>query len=306
MVMYHYVRDLPNTPFPGIKGMLTRDFEEQVDTLAGHYEMATLESMLAFLGGRYEPKRNLCLLTFDDGLKDHFTDVLPILAERNIQGLFFVVTSCLEEHRVLSVHKNHFLMAALDFEEYRDGVLNCLAELSPETGAEVDMAAAQRTYRWDTPEVAALKYLLNFRLPEALRDRLLDMLFAQYLGDEAEFSRQLYLSWDEAREMQSKGQVIGGHTHTHVPLAKLEDERQRADLEKCAEILHERVKSQGLWPFSYPYGKSDTFNPFTIQTLRGLGFACSFSTEVGTNEVKTDPYSIRRIDPKDVGVKRET
>ena len=300
VVMYHYVRDLPNTRFPAIKGMLTRDFEAQVESLAGRYEMATLESALDFLAGSYLPRRDLCLLTFDDGFKDHYTDVLPILAQRGIQGLFFVVTSCVEEHKVLPVHKNHFLMAALGFEEYRDGVLKCLAELSADTSTDVDMATAQRTYRWDTPEVAALKYLLNFRLEEDLRDRLLDMLFAQHLGDEAEFSHQLYLSWEEAREMQSAGQLIGGHTHTHVPLARLDDERQRADLEKCACILRERVSPQTLWPFSYPYGKSDTFNTVSIQALRDLDFACSFSTEVGPNAPNTDPYAIRRFDPKDV------
>lgn len=119
VVTYHYVRDLPNSRFPRIKGMLTTDFRSQVALLSGRYEMATLDSALAFIAGKYQPKRDLCLLTFDDGFKEHYNDVLPILAERRIQGLFFVITSCLEEQRVVSVHKNHFLMADLDFEEYR-------------------------------------------------------------------------------------------------------------------------------------------------------------------------------------------
>src|SRR4030095_477954 len=152
------------------------------------HEMASLESALAFLAGEFQPKRDLCLLTFDDGLKDHYTEVLPVLSEQGIEGLFFIITSCLEG-RVVSVHKNHFLMAALEFDEYRQAFLKRLGELSPKTSTAVDSNRVQRTYRWDAPDVAAFKYLLNFCLEETLRDRVLDDLFAEYLGDEKTFAR---------------------------------------------------------------------------------------------------------------------
>lgn len=300
-VAYHYVRDLPRTRFPRIKGMVTDAFRRQVALLGERYEMATLESALTFLAGKYQPARDLCLLTFDDGLKDHYSDALSVLAERRIQGLFFVPTACLEG-RVASVHKSHFLMAALDFKEYQQAFLSRLAELSPETSTEVNLIEARLAYRWDAPEVAAFKYLLNFGLPEALRVRILDALFVEYLGEETEFARQLYLSWDEAREMQTAGMLIGGHSHNHVALALMNDDCQRADLETCAELLHSRLNPQPLWPFTYPYGQSKTFNSLTVQSLRDLGFACSFTTELGTNGVNQDPFSIRRIDTNDVVV----
>lgn len=301
VVMYHYVRDLSRTHFPRIKGLLTDDFRQQVGLLSESHEMATLESALAFLAGRYQPARDLCLLTFDDGLKDHYTDVLPILTGRRIQGLFFVITSC-PEGRVVSVHKNHFLMATLDFEEYRQAFSRRLAELSPETSTEVDSEQVRRTYRWDKPEVAVFKYLLNFHLPEALRDRILDDLFVEYLGDERAFARELYLSWDEAREMQALGMLIGGHSHSHVALATMDADRQRTDLETCRGMLHDQLRPQSLWPFSYPYGKSNSFDSLTVRTIRDLGFACAFATEVGGNQVGQDMFSIRRIDTKDIAL----
>src|SRR5262245_10648640 len=109
VVMYHYVRDLPNTSFPRIKGMLPSDFRRQLTALQGQYEMATLESALDFLQGTYRPSCDLCLLTFDDGLKEHYTEVAPMLLDHGVQGIFFVITAGLEEHRVASVHMNHFL-----------------------------------------------------------------------------------------------------------------------------------------------------------------------------------------------------
>jgi len=297
--MYHYVRDLPRTRFPRIKAALSDDFRRQVAWLSERHEMATLESALAFLAGKYQPARDLCLLTFDDGLRDHYTEVLPVLAERRIQGLFFIITSCLEGG-VVSVHKNHFLMAALELDEYRQAFLQRLADLNPEAGTAIEMKQAQRSYPWDTSEVAAFKYLLNFQLQEALRDRILDELFLEYLGDEKPFARELYLSWDQAREMQANRMLIGGHSHSHVALSTMDSELLRANLEMSTRMLHDQLKPQNIWPFAYPYGKSNSFNSLTVQTIRDLGFACAFATEVGDNQVGQDMFCIRRFDTRDI------
>jgi peptidoglycan/xylan/chitin deacetylase (PgdA/CDA1 family) len=301
VVMYHYVRDLPRTRFPSLKGMLTSAFADQVARLAAQYEMASLESALAYLGNDYSPARDLCLLTFDDGLREHYTDVLPILAERKIQGIFGLITECVEEHRVALVHKNHFLMAGLDFATYEQGFRRQLAAGPADLDLAVDPAVARSTYRWDTPEVAEFKYLLNFKLPEPIKARILDRLFTEHLGDETAFARELYLSWEQAREMQQAGMLMGGHTHRHLALSSLSDAEQRSDLETCTRLLKNRLHAQALWPFTYPYGKRNSFTPFSVATLRSLGYACAFATEVGDNQPGQDGFEIRRIDPKDVG-----
>ena len=298
VIMYHYVRDLPRTQFPRLKGMLTGDFRRQVDFLRERYEMATLESALAFWRGEYTPTRDLCLLTFDDGLKDHYTDVLPILVERKIQGLFFIITTCLEEQRVVSVHKNHFLMAALDFEAYRQAFLRSLAKISPDTDVSVDMTQAKRTYRWDNDEVAVFKYLLNHRLTEGLRDQILNELFQEHLGDESDFARQLYLSWGQTRAMQRAGMIIGGHSHKHVPLAGLAPDEQQRELGICTTLLRQRLDQQAFWPFSYPYGKTDTFDRQTVRILQQNGVACAFSSVSGETRPRDDVYALRRVDAK--------
>ena len=123
VIMYHYVRELSRSPFPQLKAMLLDDFRGQLTGLRERYEMATLESATAFLNGAYRPARDLCLLTFDDGLKEHYRDVTPLLAECRVQGLFFVISGCVEEQRLAPVHMNHFLMAALGFQSYRSSFL---------------------------------------------------------------------------------------------------------------------------------------------------------------------------------------
>lgn len=304
VVMYHYVRDLPRSRFPRIKGMMLDDFRNQVDELPKAYEMATMESAWEFLQGRYEPQKDLCLLTFDDGLREHYAEVTPILAERGVQGVFFLISGCIENQKVAAVHKNHFLMAAMEFEDYRGAVEKRLRESPLIPSLNVSAERARATYRWDTQEVAEFKYLLNFCVSETARNQVLDELFQDSFRDEAAFARELYVTWDEAIEMQTAGMSLGGHSHSHRALGKMDEAEQRLDLEQCSELLRARVGPQTLWPFSYPYGKpGDAFTDQTVRELQRLKFDCSFATVVGSNRPGQDGFSIRRIDTKDVMIK---
>jgi peptidoglycan/xylan/chitin deacetylase (PgdA/CDA1 family) len=301
VIMYHYVRDLPNTRFPKIKGMLIREFREQLALLTDRYEMATLESALEFIQGNYRPVRDLCLLTFDDGFKEHYCEITPLLMDGGIQGVFFLITSCLEGSHVAPVHMNHFLMAALDFKEYRSAFLSRLADVDPDWNNRTDVAAslAQRMYRWDIPEVASFKYLFNFVLDFSVRDRILKDLFEEKIDEVQSFAQYLYVNAEEARKMQAAGMIIGGHSHQHKPLAALADEELYSDLTTCWRLLLEHLQPQSFWPFCYPYGQKDSFNDTTIAALKQIGFACSFSTESGINPPAMDTFTLRRIDCND-------
>ncbi len=303
VVMFHYVRDVKRTRFPRLKAASIDRFRDQVRQLSANYELATLESALAFLRNEFTPSRDLCLFTFDDGLREHYDHVLPVLADAGVQGLFFVITSCFDA-KVASVHKNHFVMATLSESEYQDAILTRAAELAPECRLDVDPLILERTYRWDPPGVARVKYLLNFQLPEAARDRLLDDLFTTYLGNEAQFARELYLSWDQARDMQRHGMLIGGHSHTHVALGAMDAARQVQEVTVCAGLLHANLLPQSLWPFAYPYGQPWAFNQTTVDAVQSLDFSNAFATTVGNNTAGQDPYTIHRFDTNDVNLFR--
>jgi peptidoglycan/xylan/chitin deacetylase (PgdA/CDA1 family) len=295
VISYHYVRDLAATAFPRLRGMLTDDFRSQVSELREVYETATLDAALAFLRGEYHPSRDLCLLTFDDGLKDHYTDVMPILVDWRIAGLFFVITGCLEEQRVAPVHKSHFLMASIGSSGYRDEFLVQLEEEGIEP-PRVDVAEAQLAYPLDAEEVALFKYMINFVLSFNIRDRILSKLFVQHFGDETAFAKKLYLSWTEAREIQEAGACIGGHSHAHMALATLNLDQQRSDLDRCHQLLRARLRPQASWPFCFPFGGPSSFSSSTVELVREMGFSCAFTTIHGVNCAGENGFGLKRID----------
>lgn len=293
VVVYHYIRHPEQTAFPRIHFLHTDEFCRQIEFFKNGFEMATLETALAFLNGEYQPSKHLVLLTFDDGLKEHWAFVTPFLQRHGIQGSFFLMTSS----ELAPVHMNHFLMASMDIAQYRAEFLRIL----PDAGQYAfDDDKVSWQYPYDAPEVGRFKYLMNFVVPPSTRDAVLRKLFEEHLGDPREFANSLYVSWAEAREMQEAGMVIGGHSHNHKPLEPLPDIELGDDLATCRQVLDDHLHPQAVWPFCYPYGKVLSFGPRTAAHLKRLGFQCGFTTENGSNVPGADVFSLRRFDCKDV------
>jgi len=300
VVIYQYVRGVTRTPFPKLNAMLLDDFREQVAGLSSQFEMASLESAVDFLAGEYRPRRDLCLLTFDDGLKEHYTEVTPILHDKRIRAVFFPITGCLEENKVTAAHMNDFLIASMDFDEYTQGFFRKAAAMCPDGFSPLDFDAEQaaQAFPSDSLEVARFKCLFHFGMDPDLRDRAVREMFAEHIGDEAAFAESLYLSWDDARKMQKAGMSIGGHSHQHRPLGNLTADELTSDLETCHRLLHQKLLPQPVWSFSYPYGKKNSFHLRAVRKLQELNFRCAFSTEASDNRRGGDPFMVGRTDCK--------
>ena len=89
VVMYHYVREIKESLYPGIKGLEFEKFKTQLDHLQSKYQIIQAEDVISScLNGSPIPE-NSCLLTFDDGYKDHIKFVLPELSQEKFKALFF-------------------------------------------------------------------------------------------------------------------------------------------------------------------------------------------------------------------------
>lgn len=297
--MYHYVR-AASGPEPSVLHFEDADaFERQVARWAREGRVATFEEALLALSSPPEhdgPPR--ILLTFDDGLAEHYAVVSRILTRHGAVGAFFLPTAAIEERQMVDAHRTHLLMAALGPTRYREVARDALRTIAPESLRDVDAEAVARTYRWDDAETASFKYLVNYVLAAEARESLSRALFREHLGDERACAERLYLTWEQAESMQSSGMLIGGHSHTHPVLSSLDAENQRREISTCAELLSARL---GRRPraFAYPFGKQSTFDDDTIAALREHGFCAGFTTE-RTAPATFSPFRIARVDAKDL------
>ena len=89
-ITYHYVR--PDTlGLPHFRYLHIDDFRQQLDRFVANDDLVEREVFFRALESGAAPARG-CVLTFDDGFKDHFDFVLPALEARGLWGIFYVPT----------------------------------------------------------------------------------------------------------------------------------------------------------------------------------------------------------------------
>ncbi|MCA1987555.1 MAG: hypothetical protein LDL07_00195 [Desulfarculus sp.] len=166
VMIYLYVKEHWRREFPGLNGLTRETLQTQLAFfLSSSREIATLESALASARGAYQSRQDLCLLTFDDDLANPYHRVTSLLADRGLQGLFFLNTRRLTENTLTLVHQSYLPMAESSFDAYRRAVEAWLGggglPLTPQASPD----AIARADSLGQPAVKDLKYLINFELP---------------------------------------------------------------------------------------------------------------------------------------------
>jgi peptidoglycan/xylan/chitin deacetylase (PgdA/CDA1 family) len=300
--MYHYVRDLPNTPYPRIAGLLTSRFEGQLDYIERHYRVVGAEDVVHAVRGDASLPPNACHLTFDDGFVDHYETVLPRLAARGLRASFYPPAAAVLEHKVLDVHKIHFLLAAEpEITRIKGALLEALAKLRDQHALPSDgelYAHHARAGRFDGPDVIFVKRLLQVGLPEEVRRSVTDELFSRFVtDDEPGFAKGLYLSLPQLREMLAQGMSVGGHGYTHAWLGALSRTEQELEIRLTRAFLEQiHGAPPRHWVMCYPHG---SHNPDTLELLRDNSCEVGLTTRVGLSDLER-PLELARLDTNDL------
>lgn len=311
VVMYHYVRDLKNSRYPNIKGLDIEKFKKQIKFFKENYNFVRIEDLIEYYKNPKEKELpdKAILLTFDDGYKDHYTYVLPILLENNIQGSFYIPTKCFQDKKVLDVNKIHFILESCIGEEER--ILKEIEEyLEKNKDSRISLSYNEyfKEYavdsRFDMKEVIFIKRMLQVVLPEDYRKKLVDILFKKYvctIGDkiisERTFWEELYLTPEQIRMMEKLGMHIGFHSHDHVWLNSLSKEEQEFQIKSSINYFKEiGIKTEKM-TLSYPYGG---YNEESVELIKKYEIPLAFTTKVAIADLNKDKnYALPRLDTND-------
>jgi peptidoglycan/xylan/chitin deacetylase (PgdA/CDA1 family) len=277
-IMYHYVRPAPQQ-LPHFRYLHIDDFARQLDWFERHDHLLSR----AEFDAAHETGEALdgVVLTFDDGLADHYTFVLPMLVERGLFGIFYVCTAPLERRKLLDVHRIHLLLGRLGGQV----ALQRLSErLDPEMLSDAHVQGfREATYCSQDNDRAttSFKRTLNYMISYEHRERLLDQLFAEAFGSE-HCAQDFYLSADQIRELDRVGMVVGSHGINHYVFSKLPIEQQSEEISGSFDSLA-RLLGKPVTTFCYPYGGPHTFTQETVSLLDGAG--CQYAFAVNPREV---------------------
>jgi len=304
VVAYHYVRDVAPGVKPQLKAVGRQAFREQVRYLKRTGRIITAAELIDIIGRDAETGKNDTLLTFDDGYLDHWENVLPILEQEQVTGLFFVSTRAVWERKITETNKIQLVLGQ-GIETHK--IIAALDELVDERRSKYELLDKNvywhkfaQAGRFDNADVKYIKNMLQFALPEQVRGEIVDLIFEQYVGQsEREVADRLYMTPKQVKELGEAGMAVGNHGYNHRWLDKLRVEQQRREIEHAQQQLVQVGVSKTCWTMCYPYG---AYNQDTITLLKAMGCAAAFTTKGGEamNSLAATRYEINRLDTNEI------
>jgi peptidoglycan/xylan/chitin deacetylase (PgdA/CDA1 family) len=176
-------------------------------------------------------------LSFDDGFKECFTVVRPLLLELGIPCTFFLTIDWLD-NRML--YFRHAISLCVHQVSRLDGVtqVEFITTINRQLGLSLQDVAG--FYAWIT----------GFRTPE---DQVLDQV-CTLLGIDVErflTERQPYLTTAQVRQMHAEGFTIGAHGLTHRKLGFVPEMEVEAEITGSCRAVQD-LTGQAVVPFSFP------------------------------------------------------
>lgn len=296
VMMYHYIRDPGDDAEAGsgIQGLSVQAFEAQLDALTRRHTFVSWPDVRMAVQENKPLIDSACLLTFDDGIRDHYINVFGILRDRNLSGLFFVLDRFEYDGLVLA-HKIHFLLAKLGLPGLHEAVWEKLNPAQRE-----QFTQAENRYQLKYPStymddrISLLKAVLQRDLFAEV-DGLLSDLFETHVGSEHDIARSYYLNLEQIREMRAGGMHFGGHSRSHPWFDWIDVDSRSNEIQASSEWL-QRFEP-GPWAFAYPYGGLSADSP---ELLKKHGFVAAFTTHRRLRHA--DPYFIGRLDGEEMMV----
>jgi len=300
ILMYHYVREIQNSDYPLIKGLEFECFKRQLNYLEANYNIISAEQLTGFAQGVVSLPDNPCLLTFDDGFKDHYKYVLPELLKRDLKGSFFPPVKPVVEREMLDVHSIHFILACRPNYESLVGDLKklCLVNGVSHHNLEFYWNTYAIASRYDPKEVTFIKRMLQHVLPEPLRNTITDHLFKTYVcRSPKDFANELYMSVEDTKQLVKCGLYVGSHGYRHLWLNKETKNSQENEIDLSLNFLKEVGSSATDWIMCYPYG---AYNADTLSILKRKNCCLGLTTKAGIVELRRDNLlELSRFDTND-------
>lgn len=274
VLLYHRV-GLPTDPFPNLD---VASFTAQMEWLTNNCNVIAPEELRARAAWG-APSRPHVLVTFDDGYRDYFDHVLPVLRRYGIRAMNFLCTRFNDDPGAMGWWDRLYLAVRRTTKpRTRLPWADCEFTLD-EAGRSAFLRAAKDHIKLQ-PE----------RDKECLTQSVLDTLAIQ--GDTLLAPRQT-MSWDEVREA-AEFTAYGGHTHNHLIMSRLDGETLDAEIRTCRERILAEIGSAPD-TFAYPNGRAIDFTDEAKSSLRRYGFSTAFSAIEGINGADTDWMAVRRI-----------
>jgi peptidoglycan/xylan/chitin deacetylase (PgdA/CDA1 family) len=211
---YHVVSD---EPCPHINNLYrfkdSKEFERDLDYLTAHYQPISADDLPDVLTGKYRDKK-IMLLTFDDGLRQVYDVIAPILLRKGMPAIFFVNTDFIDNKALMFRYK-----------------ASLIKNMDKDTSAMFDARNDKE---------------LDNEIPPESSDEIKNEIDTFLKGYKP------YMSTDQIRALIDQGFAIGAHSCSHPYYEDLTLDQQLSETQDCMSILQRTFGAKHKL-FAFPF-----------------------------------------------------
>jgi peptidoglycan/xylan/chitin deacetylase (PgdA/CDA1 family) len=229
-----------------------------------------------------------CLITFDDGWKDNYTQAFPILKSYQAPAIIFLTTDYIGTNTIFWHERLARILYSLPYtpKEYRQAASS--SRSASESSYELVCAVQAVSPRHREHLVARVTEewkLLDTQNIESKIEELETIRGSQKLD-----SSSAMLSWSEVTTMASAGIEFGSHTKSHALLDQTSSNELRDEICSSKKIIETKLGVPVDF-IAYPNGN---YNDEVIALSQEAGYLGGFTCDVGFNTSSDRPFTMKR------------
>lgn len=235
-------------------------FKEDVEFFLRSYIPVSIQDVMSHLDGARRLPGRCFLATFDDGFREIYDVVAPVLYAQGVPAVFFLTTSAIDNRDLCYPQKKSILIRAL----------TSLGECS----------AAREVSRILTDAGVKGSNLISQVRSICYRKRhVLDRLGPVVACDFEAYAASVkpYLTSEQVGDLLKKGFAIGAHSIDHPRYSELSLEEQLNQTRQSMTWLSDRYKSE-CNAFAFPYGDAGVSSLFFQKAFADGRLKVSFGT----------------------------
>ncbi|MFC5270522.1 polysaccharide deacetylase family protein [Adhaeribacter terreus] len=237
-------------------------FRQDLDFLLKHFEPLTFEALNAtVLNGKSLQKPGF-FITFDDGLREIYDVVVPILKEKGVPAAFFLNSAFHDNQALFYRYQASVLIEKLQQKTVSENAKKLIAKLLLEKQLlkEGDLKNSLLNINFNSKEV----------LPEIAA--MLEVDFQEYLQ-----TQKPYLTTAQVNELIQQGFYIGAHSHSHPEYRTVSLDEQLQQTFTSVDFIKQKFNLPYRW-FAFPFTDEGVSRKFFEEIYRNQKVQLSFGS----------------------------
>lgn len=251
-------------------------FEEDLDFYCKHYKPIELSELVDAIDNEKTLPQNAFFLTFDDGLKEVYTIIAPILKRKGIPATIFLNSDFIDNQALFFRYKASLIIEQLTKETINESLIKRLNDLLP-------------NYNFKHSNLSSILLNISYQKRNDIDviAKELNYNFSDYLQNE-----QPYLTTEQIKTLQSDGFTFGAHSMDHPMYKNISPEDQLNQTVTSVNLVQQNFNTK-YKSFAFPFTDDGVSQAFfkNIQSQQHLdiSFACA-----GLKE-QSFPFHFQRI-----------